>query len=186
MSSDSTFKTRTRGDHTNPFKNSQGHWRTMSLFHEEYRPEFREGDPMFTLKDYDLPNGCPSLKKLYLELEDLTEFEFADKYLGGWPHWEKLNGNKQLQGIFAQWRKELQLKLKSRALATLIKTAGDPNNRNTYEANKFLITGGWLPKEDKEAGKRGRPSKEEVKDEMAKQMELEKQLNEDLKRLELN
>ena len=44
---------------------------------------------LYTLKDNDHEyndKALPSIKRLYLEMEDVTEYEFANKYFLGWSH----------------------------------------------------------------------------------------------------
>ena len=64
-------------------KDSKGRYLTQSLFLELGYKE----QAVFTLKDdhYTYNNKFyPSLKKLYLEEGDVTEYQFANKYLLGW------------------------------------------------------------------------------------------------------
>lgn len=168
-------------------------WITKGLFYEHNYGEDRTTSTgkdftCFTLKDVDhTAHGKQfvSLKRLYLETEDPTEYEFATKHLGGWDHWKALCACSWFEEYIEAWRAELQLKLQSRALKNLMFEA-ENNGKNAYDANKFLIAKGYLPKETKLPGKRGRPSKEEVKAEAQKQVELIKRLEEDKKRLEIN
>jgi hypothetical protein len=169
---------------------ANGRWITKGLFYEGYYDgEDRGSEAIFTIKDQDIigPDGRKyiSLKKLYLEAEDPTEYEFATKYLGGWEHWKQLAGGQWFEPILTEWRAELQVKLQSRALKNLMFEA-ENNGKNSYDANKFLIAKGYLPKETILPGKRGRPSKDEVKLEAQRQAEMTKKIEEDIKRLEIN
>src|SRR5574337_902614 len=69
---------------------------TQSLFLEIGYTE----QSIYTLKEEDyMYEGklYPSLKRLYLEMEDLTEYEFANTYLLGWKHWKRLCENKLIR-----------------------------------------------------------------------------------------
>lgn len=130
---------------------------------------------VYTLKDQDdAERGLKSLYRLYLATEDLTEWEFATTHLGGWEHWELLCKAGWFKPYLSRWRKELELKIKSRALKALMDEAL-AGGKTGFSANKFLVEKGWVERVD---GKRGRPTKEEVKQELN-----QKDLNEALERM---
>lgn len=129
---------------------SDGRPITQSLFLEMGYTEHS----VYTLKDEDHEhNGklYPSLKKLYLELEDATEYEFANKYLLGWKHWQRIVENKSLAPHVMEWREELELKLRARAVKQMMELA----HTGSYQASKWLADRGW----DTRAA--GRPTKAE-------------------------
>lgn len=113
---------------------------------------------IYTLKEDDYEyNGkiYPSLKKLYLLTEDPTEYEFAKTYLLGWRHWLRLCENKVIRKHIDEWREELEVKLRSKAVMQAIKNA----NKGGFQAAKWLADKGW-------DGKRaGRPSKADIEKE---------------------
>jgi len=141
------------------FKDTQNKWYTQALFLEMgYKAQ-----AMFTLDDEDKEykgKVYPSLKKLYLALEDPTEYEVATKHLGGWEHWKRLRGNKLLARHLDAWQEELNIKLTAKGvkLAIDIATTG-----GTFQAAKWLADTGW-----KKSGA-GRPSKEDIEGELKKQ-----------------
>ena len=96
-------------------KDSKGRYLTQSLFLElGYKDQ-----AVFTLKDdhYTYNNKFyPSLKKLYLEEGDVTEYQFANKYLLGWEHWKKITENLAIFKHIRSWREELELRIRSEAL----------------------------------------------------------------------
>lgn len=159
-----------------------------TLFYEAYYDQ--EGS-VFTLKgkDITLPNGrtIPSLKRLYLEMMDPTEYDFATKYFpeGGWAQWEAVAECRVAKEHVAQWRRELEVKLRAKALKEII-TVADEGGKSAYDANKYLLSGQWRPQKEVEAGKRGRPSKEEIKQATKIQVDLDKRLEEDFKRLQIS
>lgn len=123
---------------------------TQSLFLEfNYNVDyavftFDDDDKVYKGKTY------PSLKKLYLECADPTEYTFAKKYLLGWGHWKRLNENKALKKHFDEWREELEISLRSEGVQAIIETS-----TQNFQAAKWLADRGW----EKRAP--GRPSKEE-------------------------
>lgn len=143
-------------------KASNGVPLTQGLFLEIGYTEFS----VFTTKDSDYEyNGkvYPSLKRLYLEMEDVGEYEFATTYLLGWSHWQRMCSNKQIYKYIEEWREELELKLRSRAIKAVYDKIGTEQGIN---AAKWIAEKGW----DKKSV--GRPSKQEEA--------REKRLQEDL------
>jgi hypothetical protein len=149
-----------------------GRYRTQSLFLEmDYDPE-----AVYTLKEYNHTwegKEYLSLKKLYLELEDPTEYNFATTYLVNWKHWERVVSNKVLRKHIEEWREELELKLRARAVAKMVESAEGGN----YQAAKWLADRGWQTRAA------GRPSKAEVDGEKAKQVKIGEEYSADILRL---
>lgn len=123
---------------------------------------------VFTLKeDHYEYNGkvYPSLKRLFIEMADPTEYEFANKYLLGWRHWKRMDENKRLHIEFEGWREELHYKLRSQGISQMIAAA----KCGSVQAARWLAEKGY----DKRQA--GRPSKEEV----AREIEFEKRVAND-------
>lgn len=162
------------------FKNSNGVFYTQGLFFETAPSK---ENVVYTLKDQDmkLEDGSVllSLKRLYLEFEDTTEYEFANQYLGGWPHWKKLVDLKWFVDHVKEWRTELELKLKARSLRAIRAKAEDPDTKESFSANKYLIDKEWVA--DKRGA--GRPTKQSIKDEALKLTKDQEDISEDYKRI---
>lgn len=117
-------------------KDNNGRMITQSLFLEHNYSEFA----MFSFDDDDKEfkgKVYPSIKKLYLECADPTEYIFAKKYLLGWEHWKRILENKALLKEIEMWREELEVMLRSEALRSI--TAMEQN----FQAQKFLSEKGW-------------------------------------------
>lgn len=150
----------------------QGKPVTQSLFLEMGYSEYS----IYTLKEVDHEyQGVvyPSLKKLYLEEEDPTEYEFATKYLLGYKHWKRLCANRMLQPHIEEWREELEMKLRSKAVKDMLTSAKGGN----YQAAKWFADRGWATRAA------GRPSKEEVQREKEFQARTDKEYGSDIVRL---
>lgn len=133
-------------------------------------------DAIYTLKDYDHEyNGelYLSIKKLFLEMEDVTEYEFANQYFAGWAHWKRICANKVLLREIEEWRYELELKLRARSVLEMKELAAG----GSYQASKWLADKGWDVKP------KGRPSKEDVAREMKVQADIRDEYSEDADRL---
>lgn len=122
------------------FKDVGGRPITQSLFLEIGY----SGSAVYTLGEEDkLYKGStyPSLKKLYLEHEDLTEYDFACTHLLGWQHWQRLCKNKQVRKHIDLWREELELKIRSAGLRAIVESALD--EEGGFQAQKYLADKGW-------------------------------------------
>ena len=132
------------------FLDNRGMPLTQSLFLELGYSPFSK----YTLKEVDHEwegTKYPSLKRLYLEMEDVTEYEFANTYLLGWKHWMRICENKQMKPHVEEWREELELKLRARAAKQMFELA----DAGSYQAAKWLADRGWTTRGA------GRPTKAE-------------------------
>lgn len=131
---------------------------------------------IFTLKDVDYTyNGkiYPSLKRIYIEMEDPTEYVFASTYLLGWKHWLRLCENKQIRKHIDEWRDELEYKLRSKAVNFMLTSAKEGN----YQAAKWFADRGWTNKGA------GRPTKADVEHERKVQAAIANEYSDDVVRL---
>jgi len=142
---------------------------------------------IYTLADQDKEvDGklYPSLKRLYLELCDPTEYLFATTYLGGWDHFQELANAVWFGPHLSKWRNEVEVKIKADAFNRILVEALS-DGRNAFSANKFIIDKAWVgPAKDSARAAAGRPSKQAIK-EAAHQIATERaNLNDDFERLE--
>lgn len=131
---------------------------------------------IYTLKDNDYEyNGkfLPSIKRLYLEMEDVTEYEFANKHFLGWGHWQRICNNKVLRKYIDEWRVELELKLRARAAKLMLQQA----EGGSYQAVKWLADRGWDTK------RAGRPTKEDIESEKKAMARAESEYGADIVRI---
>ena len=153
---------------------------TMSLFLEPTLVDSLDhcgANPIFTFKENDhyykgirvKHKTYISIRKLYLEIADPTEYLFAKQVFGNYDHWKSFfRGNDtddigrlvQPMGWFScvlDWRSELELSLRAKGLQQIIDRSGNSANA------KWLVDRGWTT-EGAVLGKksRGRPSKAEI------------------------
>lgn len=151
---------------------SMGKMRTQSLF-----LELGYGDEaVFTLKDEDHElNGKKyvSLKRLYLETEDPTEYVFAKNHLLGWKHWQRMCENKIIAKHIQEWREELEVKLRSQAILDAIQEA----RKGHFQAAKWVADRGWATRGA------GRPTKAEVEHEKKVQARISDEYGDDVVRM---
>lgn len=103
--------------HVDDFKDSHGRWRTSSLFLETNEDESAYTS-VFTLADDD-KDGRLSVKKLYMELGDPTEYLPAMRIFGAVGLWEKLCKTRWFKPHVEKWRVELQARIRSEAVGTI-------------------------------------------------------------------
>lgn len=116
----------------------------------------------YTLKDWHWQVGdkvYPSLKQLFLHVEDPTGYFFANKYLYNFPHWERIKDNKEIGAWLDGWQEELEVKLQAQAIEDMkVLSASDQGN---FSASKFLA------KREYNMRQAGRPSKAEKEKHLA-------------------
>ena len=118
-----------------------------------------------------------SLRKLYMEMEDPTEYEFAQAVFGSWDWWNLVKKSYKFKHEFEKWPVELELKLKAKAFAKIKKAA----NNGDFRASAFLVTKGYNKEET--GAQKGRPSKAQVKAEAKRLAEMETEFKSDAERL---
>lgn len=160
-------------------KDDMNRYLTKSLFLETAKPEQRAkfGTP-FTLKEEDWElDGIKyiSLRRLYLEISDPSEYEFAQIVFGSWKHWQSICNATWFRDIHAEWKEELEIKLQSKALKSIIHSATEDGSRGTVAA-KYLMEKGWVKQ-------KGRPSKATIAKEATKMARVYDEIEEDLDRM---
>lgn len=158
-------------------KDSQGKFRTNSLFLE---PNYGIATAVFTLKeeDHELSGKTfLSLKKIYLEIGDPTEYTFAREVFGSWDHWQRIRNNQVLAPYITAWAEELEIKLRAEAIMSILTLTREIETKN-MPAMRWAAESGW-----KEA-KRGRVSKKEKEQEVRKESGIIRSIREDLERMQ--
>ncbi len=133
---------------------------SKTWFYETTLPDTRNDLTLYSLKKRDHKVGVTtykSLHKIYLSMEDPTEYEFAMAVFGDYSVWENLCNLSWFKHHHAQMQKELVLKLKARTVKNMINDLNE--GKASYNAQKYLADAGYLEGNDK---KRGRPSKDEL------------------------
>jgi hypothetical protein len=166
---------------THKFKDSRGKFRTQSLFREMEIPGY---PAYYTLAADDIPPYL-SLKRLYLDMQDPTEYLFAESYLGGWIHFQSMYKNcKWFRDEVDEWREELKVRMTSDAIRHMIELVANPKARDSVRlaAAKYLAEQGWKT-DVKSAPKRGRPSNAEVQGELQRAARQRAILEDDAERI---
>lgn len=163
---------------TNQFRIWTGQRLLKGLFYETTLSD--KSSVVYTLKDRD-HEGYPSLYRLYMETDDPTEYNFAISHLDSWDHWETLCQCTWFKPYVSRWRKELEVRAKAKALMAIKALADNPDTKESYQANKFLINGGW--KEKSQGRGAGRPSKEDIKKEATRLAEDSRSIDDDFARI---
>lgn len=167
------------------FKNANGQLVTKGLFLEPacWDTTF----VVYTLKeeDYEYKGVVyPSLYKRYMEIADLTEYEFATQCFHSWRHWELIKDAPWIAKHLKEWRTELELKLKSRAIKEIGLEAFSAG-KNAFAALKWIVEKGYVDK-PAEGSRRGRPSKQDIREQAAEMAFSDEQIKQDLIRLGIN
>jgi hypothetical protein len=161
------------------FKDSVGRYFTQGLFWETCTPENKDR-AIYTLKEQE-HHGLPSLKTLYLELStspEAGEYDFAIQCLDGWKHWSHLCSISWFKPILAEWREELEVKVRSQAIKQIAAQA--KGKARSYQAAKFMAEKGWVS-----AKEAGRPTKADIVREARIAAGVTSEVEDDLRRLSL-
>tara|TARA_R110000822_G_C15229912_1_gene485219 strand:+ start:283 stop:774 length:492 start_codon:yes stop_codon:yes gene_type:complete len=133
---------------------------SKTWFYETTLPDTRNDLTLYSLKKRDHKvNGTTykSLHKIYIEMEDPTEYEFAMSVFGDFSVWENMCNLTWFKHHHHQMQKELVLKLKARTVKGMINDLNE--GKASYNAQKYLADAGYLDSNNK---KRGRPSRDEL------------------------
>jgi hypothetical protein len=161
------------------YKNANGVYFLKELFFEYARDR---ANAVYTLKDEDhTVDGVtyPSLRARYIASKDPTEYRFAIENLYGWEHWQVLSNCTWMQPFVAKWRDELNVLIRSEALATVIRKAAS-TDKDAVVAAKYIEDQFG---EGKAKNTRGRPSKAEVHTRATELAREQSRLAEDFNRL---
>jgi hypothetical protein len=158
---------------------SNGNLYTQGLF-----LELSYADPsnaIYTLKDEDHElNGRSyvSIKRLYLEIADPTEYEFAKACFYNWAHWKRMcEKTTNLHPYIAEWREELEVMLRSQGVRGVVEEATS-GGKGAMQASKWLADKGWTEKRTA-----GRPTNLEVDKERKQQASVKSVIESDLERV---
>ena len=164
------------------FKDSIGRWKTTGMFLEGSTNGYNQDAP-YTMKSSDHKykgKEYKSIHKIYVELEDPTEYRIATEYFGGWQHWKKICESPIMQPHIETMREELNVKLRAKGIAIVKNDATDAESKTAVQSAKWLSNRGWAEETEK---KRGRPSKEEVEGEKRKIAQQAKEFEDDFARI---
>ena len=157
-------------------KDNLGRPLTQSMFLEiGYNTQYA----LFTFNDEDKiynDKTYHSLKKLYLQIADPTEYEFARTCLLGWSHWKRLVENKALRPYFDEWRDELEVLLRSEGVRAAMDMSSSEGGN--FQAAKWMAEKGW----EKKAV--GRPTKQSGEKEARINERINDELNNNILRME--
>lgn len=145
----------------------------VALDHSKCLYTLRRDDREVTLDD-GTQVTIPSIRRLYLDCMDPTEYDFANKYFEDFEHWELVANSPFLAEHVASWRKELKIRIKSEAYKQIAQEAF-MGGRNSFQANKYLYEGSTPAKATK--------AERQAQDEIESLASDDKQLTADLVRL---
>ncbi len=123
---------------------------TTGLFEELVDPT-TSSKPIFKLSDW---------RRKYVSIADPTEYRSAMALIGDWDHWQLLVSNPVFFKHLNEWRKEVEVKVRSEAVLQIVKQANSPKGT---PAAKWLAEGGWI---EKKKGKKESEESEHIEKEM--------------------
>ncbi len=167
------------------WRTDNGHWIKRELFVDvlrrfaEAHREFDESKcPYWLNKKIDEDDTRPILRELFIQTGDTVGIKFANKYLGGWEHFQALLKCEWFSKAIQDWTIELKAMIKAKALERIQEIA-EEGSAQSLQANKYLANEEY----DEASSKRGRPTKEEVTGELKRQVKAVTQADEDYNRM---
>jgi hypothetical protein len=164
-------------DYRPDFIDSHGRYRTQSLF-KQYKIE--SSAAYFTVgKRHEFnPDGSSqylSLYRLFMDIGDPSEYQFANAVFEDWEQWNRICKNKVLssQLRIPAWRAELEVKIRSLGITENIQAAREGN----VQSAKWLAEKKWSNRTA------GRPNKQEVAKEMSIEKAIQSETDDELSRL---
>lgn len=90
-----------------------------------------------------------ALKEVYMQIADPTEYQFAMAVFGSMRHWNEISDLVWTRDRVAEWRKELEIKLRSEAIMGIIDLVDDPETKETtkFQSLKWLAQSEFAEKE---------------------------------------
>lgn len=131
---------------------TKGKMRSRSLFREFQHEDTVKYPYYFNLSEFDRPDSI-SLKALYIQMADVTEYKFAKYVFHSFPFWEALTKTAWFSPYVEEWRHELKQKLASEQLAK-VRTKAQQGDLNAMKYLHDLVT---------DKPKRGRPGTRPVR-----------------------
>lgn len=122
---------------------------------ENYHGDYK---PTFTIAPQH-KDGLYSIEQLFLEhYTDPTEYSFVeDVFEGDVKHWEEFKNGTFIKPYYLKWKAKAEGRLLSEAMSKIVTTAFDENNKNSFQALKYLVERNNKPDNKRTVG---RPKKE--------------------------
>lgn len=158
------------------FKDKMGRFLTQSLFLETV---YDLDAALYTLQDRDREfkgKTYPSIHRLYIEMGDPTEYQFAMEYFHSWQQWLKICNSNAMRPHVDKWRDELEVKLRSQGVRKMIHNSAG-STKDAATAAKWLADRGWNKR------KAGTPSKAEVERQTKIAAGIEAEIEKDAERM---
>ncbi len=137
--------------------------RTRSLFKETCYNTSGEYPVLFTLKYEEDRDDLISVKRVYMGLEDPTEYLIATQLFCGIQHWRVLCKQEWFSPYVTKWRKELKAKLRAFATTKILEIA-QGSSQGAIQALRSIVQEDFLfhsfVEDDLPKKKVGRPEKE--------------------------
>ena len=172
-----------------PYKHSRNGWYTAPLFREQWGtvPDDKKNIwPKFRLYgSVQNEEDLISCEDTFVEIGDPTGYMWAEKYLGTYDHFRYLMDKcSWFREAYSTWLDTLKTKLIAESIYKIreIATSESPQ---ALVAAKYLAGIEWENKNKGDGSKRGRPSKEEVKGELKKQVKILEEEAQDMERIGL-
>jgi hypothetical protein len=142
------------------FKGYGNKWLTEGLFLEA--AQMTDEHCIYSLQPWDRrKNGVfyPSLHKLFVEMEDVSEWRFAETYFDGYQHWLLIKSKPFFKEYYTKMVEELHAKLAGKSISAMLAQVNEGTASQATLA--YLANKGYIDKAPVGKPKRKKPTKKE-------------------------
>lgn len=151
----------------------KGRYRIASLFWERRHDETDAFEPIYSLVDYEVNGKVIPLKRLYLEIADPTEYEFARLCFFNFEHYVKAMRSAYFKAFIDRCRDELEMQLRSQAVNRIKDIAKSGKDAAAITAAKYIIERGWMgSRKERDAIVRRKKQDKEINNVLEQDLEL--------------
>lgn len=126
------------------FKGNGSKWLTEGLFLETTQSN---DNVLYSMQPWDKElDGkiIPSIHRLYVDMEDVSEWEFGNKYFDGYQHWLVIREKPFFAEAYKRMKEELNAKLRGKALKVMLAQVAE--GTASQATLKYLADNDYLPK----------------------------------------
>lgn len=158
---------------------------TEALFLEAIRIkklEHRKVHPIFSLSTRKVYEGLVPFYQSFVEIGDPTGYKWAEKYLGSWEHYVQLLKCSWFKEVLDKALDKLEAQNLSQAIDEIKDIAANPGPQR-LAATRYLAEKGWKKGSGKTTVGRGRPTKQDIDNNLKEAVDRAIDADADLQRI---
>lgn len=168
-----------------PYLDGSNRFLTEALFLEAIRIkklEHRKVHPIFSLSTRKVYEGLVPFYQSFVEIGDPTGYKWAEKYLGSWEHYIQLLKCSWFKEVLDKALDKLEAQNLSQAIDEIKDIAANPGPQR-LAATRYLAEKGWKKGSGKTTAGRGRPTKQDIDNNLKEAVDRAIDADADLQRI---